>query len=104
MSLDAGFLTPTLFGFLLVLFRCTALCSVAPLFALKTVPMRARMGIALMLAFTAFSGAGFPVFALDRIWVRPRQAVVTVGVHATAVARVASDHLPLVAEIEIARA
>ena len=63
MPLDAGFLTPTLFGFLLVLFRCAALCSVAPLFALKTVPMRARMGIALVLAFTAFSGAGFPVFA-----------------------------------------
>src|SRR6185369_10267265 len=33
---DAAFLTPallpTLFGFLLILFRCTALCSVAPLF------------------------------------------------------------------------
>ena len=63
MPLDAGFLTPTLFGFLLVLFRCTALCSVAPLFALRTVPIRARMAIALVLAFTAFSGAGFPVFA-----------------------------------------
>jgi flagellar biosynthetic protein FliR len=63
VPLDAGFLTPTLFGFLLVLFRCAALCSVAPLFALRTVPMRARMSIALVLAFTAFSGAGFPVFA-----------------------------------------
>jgi len=63
VPLDAGFLTPTLFGFLLVLFRCTALCSVAPLFALRTVPIRARMAIALVLAFTAFSGAGFPVFA-----------------------------------------
>lgn len=63
MPIDAGFLTPTLFGFLLVLFRCTALCSVAPLFALRTVPMRARMAIALVLAFTAFSGAGFPAFA-----------------------------------------
>lgn len=63
MPLDAGFLTPTLFGFLLVLFRCAALCSVAPLFALRTVPMRARMAIALVLAFTAFSGAGFPAFA-----------------------------------------
>jgi len=63
VAIDAGFLTPTLFGFLLVLFRCAALCSVAPLFALRTVPMRARMAIALVLAFTAFSGAGFPVFA-----------------------------------------
>jgi flagellar biosynthetic protein FliR len=63
VPIDAGFLTPTLFGFLLVLFRCTALCAVAPLFALRTVPMRARMAIALVIAFTAFAGAGFPVFA-----------------------------------------
>jgi len=60
---DAGFLTPTLFGFLLVLFRCTALCSVAPLFGTRAVPARARMGISFVLAFTAFSGAGFPIFA-----------------------------------------
>jgi endonuclease/exonuclease/phosphatase family metal-dependent hydrolase len=45
--------------------------------------------------------AAFPVFALDRIWVRPHNAVVRVGVHATATARAASDHLPLAAEIEI---
>jgi flagellar biosynthetic protein FliR len=60
---DAGFLTPTLFGFLLVLFRCTALCSIAPLFAMKSVPKRARMGIAFVLAFAAYAGAGFPAFA-----------------------------------------
>jgi flagellar biosynthetic protein FliR len=59
---DAAFLTPTLFGFLLVLFRCTALCSIAPLFAMKSMPRRARMGIAFVLAFTAFAGAGFPAF------------------------------------------
>jgi flagellar biosynthesis protein FliR len=59
---DGGFLTPTLFGFLLVLFRCTALCSVAPLFGMRSVPRRARMGIAFVLAFAAFSGAGFPAF------------------------------------------
>jgi flagellar biosynthetic protein FliR len=63
VGFDAGFLTPTLFGFLLVLFRCTALCSVAPLFGMKSVPRRARMGIAFVLAFAAFSGAGFPRFA-----------------------------------------
>jgi flagellar biosynthetic protein FliR len=63
VGIDAGFLTPTLFGFLLVLFRCTALCSVAPLFGMRAVPMRARMAMALVLAFTAFAGAGFPVFA-----------------------------------------
>jgi endonuclease/exonuclease/phosphatase family metal-dependent hydrolase len=41
----------------------------------------------------------FPVFALDRIWIRPRQRLVQVKVHATKLARVASDHLPLVAHI-----
>jgi flagellar biosynthetic protein FliR len=60
---DAGFLTPTLFGFLLVLFRCTALCSVAPLFGMRSVPRRARMSIAFVVAFAAFAGSGFPVFA-----------------------------------------
>ena len=63
MGSDAGFLTPTLFGFLLVLFRCTALCSIAPLFGMRTVPRRTRMGVAFALAFSAFAGAGFPVFA-----------------------------------------
>ncbi len=62
MPSDAAFLTPTLFGFLLVLFRCTALCSIAPLFAMKSMPRRARMGIAFVVAFTAFAGAGFPAF------------------------------------------
>ncbi len=60
---DAAFLTPTLFGFLLILFRCSALCSTAPLFGMKTVPRRIRMGIALPLAFAAYAGAGFPAFA-----------------------------------------
>ena len=45
--------------------------------------------------------AGFPVFALDRIWVRPHAAVRTMSVHATPTARLASDHLPVTAEIEI---
>jgi endonuclease/exonuclease/phosphatase family metal-dependent hydrolase len=45
--------------------------------------------------------AGFPLFALDRIWVQPRAAVLQIAVHATPTARVASDHLPLAAEIEI---
>jgi len=63
---DAAFLTPallpTLFGFLLILFRCTALCSVAPLFGMRAVPRRTRMGIAFVLAFAAHAGAGFPRF------------------------------------------
>lgn len=41
----------------------------------------------------------WPLFALDRIWIRPRQRLLHVHVHASALARVASDHLPLVARI-----
>ncbi len=41
-----------------------------------------------------------PVFALDRLWVRPRTALRRLAVHASPLARVASDHLPLVATLE----
>lgn len=41
----------------------------------------------------------WPVFALDRIWISPRHRLVHVKVHATPLARVASDHLPLIAHI-----
>lgn len=41
----------------------------------------------------------YPVLALDRIWASPRRAIVGARVHATALARVASDHLPLVARV-----
>lgn len=41
-----------------------------------------------------------PLFALDRIWIRPRHRLVHVEVHATPLARVASDHLPLIAHID----
>ncbi|MGH8808342.1 MAG: endonuclease/exonuclease/phosphatase family protein [Noviherbaspirillum sp.] len=41
-----------------------------------------------------------PLFALDRIWIRPRHRLVHVTAHATALARMASDHLPLVAHID----
>lgn len=37
----------------------------------------------------------FPLFALDRIWVQPREALVAVRVHRSPGARVASDHLPV---------
>lgn len=40
-----------------------------------------------------------PLFALDRIWIRPRHRLVRVHVHRTANAKIASDHLPLVAYI-----
>jgi endonuclease/exonuclease/phosphatase family metal-dependent hydrolase len=42
----------------------------------------------------------WPVLALDRIWVHPRRALRRLSVHATATARLASDHFPLVAEID----
>jgi endonuclease/exonuclease/phosphatase family metal-dependent hydrolase len=41
-----------------------------------------------------------PIFALDRIWIRPRHRLVHVEVHATPLARIASDHLPLIAHID----
>ena len=40
-----------------------------------------------------------PVFALDRIWISPRHRLVQVIVHDTPLARLASDHLPLLAHI-----
>jgi endonuclease/exonuclease/phosphatase family metal-dependent hydrolase len=43
--------------------------------------------------------SGFPVFALDRIWVRPSRLVLRMGVHRSALSRVASDHLPLYADL-----
>lgn len=42
----------------------------------------------------------WPVFALDRIWISPRQRLLRVDVHRTPMARSASDHLPLVARID----
>jgi endonuclease/exonuclease/phosphatase family metal-dependent hydrolase len=41
-----------------------------------------------------------PVFALDRLWVKPRRLLRELAVHASPLARVASDHLPLCAVIE----
>jgi endonuclease/exonuclease/phosphatase family metal-dependent hydrolase len=42
-----------------------------------------------------------PVFALDRIWVSPTGSVQRLRRHSSASARVASDHLPLVADIVV---
>ena len=42
-----------------------------------------------------------PVFALDRIWVSPAGALRRLGKHATPLARAASDHLPLIADIVV---
>lgn len=39
--------------------------------------------------------AWLPLFALDRVWVRPRHTLLAVGAHRNAAARTASDHLPI---------
>lgn len=44
--------------------------------------------------------ASWPVFALDRIWVQPASSLRVVAPHRSALARLASDHLPLKATIE----
>ena len=40
-----------------------------------------------------------PIFALDRVWVRPYWALLAFGTHRTVGARIASDHLPVKAII-----
>lgn len=40
-----------------------------------------------------------PVFSLDRIWLKPRTALVDLRRHASPLARTASDHLPLCATL-----
>jgi flagellar biosynthesis protein FliR len=47
----------------MVLFRATAMCSVAPLFGTKSVPVRMRMGLAVVIAYAGFAGAGAPLFS-----------------------------------------
>lgn len=50
-------------------------------------------------AFPSF----FPLLALTRIWVRPPEAIVGVEVHRSDLAKVASDHLPVRAMIDVER-
>lgn len=45
--------------------------------------------------------SGRPIFALDRLWTRPQWAVKALRVHTSPLARVASDHLPLLADLEL---
>jgi len=42
-----------------------------------------------------------PFLKLDRIWVRPVNKLTTLRVHSTKLSRVASDHLPLVADVAL---
>ncbi|TGT90616.1 endonuclease, partial [bacterium M00.F.Ca.ET.155.01.1.1] len=41
----------------------------------------------------------FPTFALDRVWVHPAARLVDIQVDKSRPARIASDHLPLVARV-----
>jgi endonuclease/exonuclease/phosphatase family metal-dependent hydrolase len=43
-----------------------------------------------------------PLLALDRVWVKPRTLLRKLAVHSTPLARIASDHLPLTAELDLA--
>jgi len=42
-----------------------------------------------------------PILALDRIWVQPASVIANVYAHRSPLARSASDHLPLVAELNL---
>ena len=42
-----------------------------------------------------------PIIALDRIWVKPRNALLSMRVHKSKLARLASDHLPVLADIAL---
>ncbi len=42
-----------------------------------------------------------PLLALDRVWVQPKAALVNVSRHVTPTSRIASDHLPLVATLNL---
>jgi endonuclease/exonuclease/phosphatase family metal-dependent hydrolase len=45
--------------------------------------------------------ARWPLFALDRVWVRPRHALLAFGAHRSPLAALASDHLPVKAIIAV---
>ena len=53
----------------------------------------------------ALAPAEFPSFApflsLTRIWVRPASAIVSISVHKSRLARIASDHLPMTAVVDV---
>jgi endonuclease/exonuclease/phosphatase family metal-dependent hydrolase len=45
-----------------------------------------------------------PLLSLDRIWIHPATALTGMSVHRSALARRASDHLPVVADIDLGQA
>jgi endonuclease/exonuclease/phosphatase family metal-dependent hydrolase len=59
--------------------------------------MTRRLGhVPLVTTFPSF----FPLLSLDRIWLQPKASLVSVTAHRSALSRVASDHLPLVGQIQ----
>lgn len=60
--------------------------------------LQRRLGpVPLVTTFPAF----LPLLPLDRIWVQPRDHLVSVEAHNTPLSRMASDHLPLTARIQL---
>jgi endonuclease/exonuclease/phosphatase family metal-dependent hydrolase len=47
--------------------------------------------------------ASWALVSLDRIWVRPPEALRWIGVYRNGAARTASDHLPVVARVDLER-
>jgi len=45
--------------------------------------------------------ARWPLLSLDRIWVHPSNSLASLWVHRTVLSRIASDHLPLVADVSM---
>lgn len=45
--------------------------------------------------------AGWPILALDRIWARPRAMLTDLRVHCTPLAKIASDHLPVMGTVRL---
>lgn len=45
-----------------------------------------------------------PLMSLDRVWTVPNDLLVSTSVHRTTLSRIASDHLPIVGEIDLHRA
>ncbi len=60
---------------------------------------RLRGALGRVPALRTFPSA-FPVLPLDRIWISPTNALVTLKTHDTPLSRVASDHLPVTAKVE----
>lgn len=46
--------------------------------------------------------ARFPILPLDRIWAHPSHTLDHIRVHRTGEAAIASDHLPVIAELDLA--